>query len=546
MNTALLFRLGTGCGIEVRGDDLLVVAVKSRPKGVAVLGRETIKDFRQRPPEEWGEEYAAFLKERGLSHLAATVSLPRGEVIVRQIQMPPVTGKDLKAAVGYQIETLHPFGEEEVCWSHAPLREPGEGGGELPVGVVIAEKSTVDSYADLFEAAEIPVSSFSVTAAAFFAGIRVRWDSPPVPFLITDLHDHKLEIYGEGENRPLFSAEFDLVSQPAERALQLAEADLRLAESESVLLAVCGEGEQEQDQDGPPRPLAAKQFEEANSPFEWRSIAEVLPTPVDMPFNFDLRRDAASLAVGLEAACPRLGWRTNLLPRERRKSSSRWMYAPTAALSVLVFLLLIAFAVRPAIQNRSYVEALETEYAELVVVVEEANATRQETERSKQRVALLRSFDDRTDIDMRSLAELSNLIPDTAWLRSLELDDDGLQMSGEARSAAPLLGRLSDSRYVTNAAFSTSLREIDAGQRFQITADRITGVETSGKRLETTTGAPSASVAPEEEQSATLTTMSEQDPNLRQVAEPAPALEPAPEPATAAQGESEPKPEEKR
>ncbi len=52
MNTTLLFRLGTGCGIEVRDDYLLVVAVKSRPKGVTVLGREIIKDFRHRPPEE--------------------------------------------------------------------------------------------------------------------------------------------------------------------------------------------------------------------------------------------------------------------------------------------------------------------------------------------------------------------------------------------------------------------------------------------------------------------------------------------------------------
>ncbi len=555
MNTNLLFRLGTGCGIEVRDDDLLVVAVKSRPKGVTVLGREIIKDFRHRPPEEWGVEYAAFLKERGLSHLAATVSLPRGEVIVRQIQMPPVTGKDLAAAVGYQIETLHPFGEDEVCWSHAALRAPGEGAGELPVGVVIAEKSKVDAYADLFEAAGIAVSSFSVTAAAFFAGIRVRWDSPPVPFLITYFHHHKLEIYGEGENRPLFSAEFDLASLPAKRALQLAEADLRLAESESALLAVCGQSQEGEDEQETPRPLGAQQFEEGDSPFEWRSIAEILPTPSDMPLNFDLRRDAAALAVGLESACPRLGWRVNLLPRERRKSSSRWMYAPTAALTVMVFLLLIAFAMRPTIQNRSYVEALEADYAGLAPVVEEANATQQRIVEAKRKTALLGSLEARTEIDMRTLAELSDLIPDTAWLKSLELDDNGLQMSGEARSAAPLLAKLSDSRYVMNAAFSTSLREIQGGQRFQITAKRVSSVESGtvqsgGERMETVGGAAEAPTAPEAAQSATLTTMSEQDPTLTDDAPAVPELEPTPElkPATEGEPEQTPKskPEEKR
>ena len=530
MNTARLFRIGTGCGIEVRDDDLLVVAVKSRPKGVTVLGREAIKDFRQRPPREWGEEYAAFLKERGLSHLAATVSLPRGEVIVRQVQLPPVKGKDLAAAVSFQIETLHPFGEDEVCFGHAPLRSPAEGAGEIPVGVVIAERAKVDAYADLFEEAGIAVRSFSVTAAAFFAGVRVRWDSPPAPFLITDFHHQKLEIYGEGENRPLFSAEFDLSSMPAERALHLAEADLRLAESESALLAVCGQG-QESGGGEAARPLAAQQLEEGESAFEWRSIAEILPMPLESPFDFDVRRDAAALSVALESACPRLGWRANLLPRERRKSSSRWMYAPTAALTSIVFLLLVAFALRPTIQDRSYVEALETEYSRLAAVVEQADATKEQTLHAERKVRTLRSLEARTEIDMRTLGELSELIPDTAWLTSLELDDKGLRMSGEANEAAPLLGRLSDSRHVTNAAFSTSLREIPRGQRFQIAAERAAGGEGAGEPIETAGTLMEAAATPEAEQSATLTTMSEQDPTLTDDQAPSPTAAPAPQEA---------------
>ena len=123
MNLDTLFRVGTGCGIEVRGDDLLVVAAKSRPKGVSVVGRMELARFRERPPHEWGTEYAEFVRDLGLSHLAATVSIPRNDVIVRQIQLPPVKGKDLAAAVHYQIDTLHPFDEDEVYHAYAPLRD---------------------------------------------------------------------------------------------------------------------------------------------------------------------------------------------------------------------------------------------------------------------------------------------------------------------------------------------------------------------------------------------------------------------------------------
>ena len=528
MDFKKLFRFGTGCGIEIRGDDLLVVAAKSRPKGVSVVGRKCLTRFRDRPPYEWGTEYAAFLKELGLSHLAATVTIPRTDVIVRQIQLPPVKGKDLAAAVRYQIDTLHPFGEDEVYYSFAPLREvEKEGAGELPVGVVIAEKQKIDYYADLFEGAGIPVSSFSVTAAAFFAGVRVRWDAPPTPFLITDFHGQQLEIYGEGTNRPLFSAEFDLAVLPPTRALQLACSDLRLEGDESAVLAVCGERpvsdrasgvSGEEDSEAPP----AEHFAlDAETSFEKRPVSEILPAPIDAPIEFDVRRDAVALAVALEAACPRLGWRANLLPEARRQASSRWMYAPTVVLGSMLFLLLVGFLVRGTIQDGAYIQALQAEQARLAETVEKAHTSTASIGDARRRIDHLQSLARRTEADMRVLAELSELIPNTAWLRELTLDDSGIQITGEAQSAAPLLGRLNDSRFLAEAAFSTSLREIDEGQRFQIAA--IRGVPDSPDRsapnqtasLSAQSGGP-APVGDPADQPATLTTVGEQETGMPQ------------------------------
>jgi len=517
MDFKKLFRIGTGCGIEIRGDDLLVIAAKSRPNGVSVIGRKRLARFRERPPREWGGEYTAFLKDLGLSHLAATVTIPRGDVIVRQIQLPPLKGKDLAAAVQYQIDTLHPFGEDEVYYSFAPLREIDKMGGELPVGVVIAEKLKIDEYADLFEAAGIPVSAFSVAAASFFAVMRVRWDKPPTPFLITDFRGDKLEIYGEGTNRPLFSAEFDLSVLAPTRALQLAGSDLRLEGDEAAILAVCGERPVPEgaarDADSQPGDYFALEGEAA---FEQRSVSEILPAPLSAPLEFEVRRDAAALAVALEAACPRLGWRANLLPEARRKSSSRWMYAPTIVLGSLLCLLLIAFLARGPIQDRAYVAALKAEQARLAATVEKARASAVSIADSRRRIGRLQSLERRTETDMKVLAELSELIPDTAWLRELQIDDGGIQITGEAESAAPLLGRLNDSRYLAEAAFSTSLREGDAGQRFQITAVRRqidpSAMDDSAPRV--SSAQPAAASPPESsEPPATLTTVGEQDPN---------------------------------
>ncbi len=108
--------VGTGVGLEVGARDLRVTVARVRPTGVRVLGAAVIEDFRGRPAAEWGAEYVAFLKRLGLQHLAATVLLPRREVIVRLLALPGVSTRDMGAAIGFQIDALHPYPEEEATW----------------------------------------------------------------------------------------------------------------------------------------------------------------------------------------------------------------------------------------------------------------------------------------------------------------------------------------------------------------------------------------------------------------------------------------------
>ncbi len=110
MDLRSLLAFGTGVGIEIRARDLAVTISQVRPNGVKAATAAVIENFRERPAAEWGAEYLRFLRENGASHIAATVVAPKREVIVRQIALPGVARKDLAAAIGYQIETLHPYG----------------------------------------------------------------------------------------------------------------------------------------------------------------------------------------------------------------------------------------------------------------------------------------------------------------------------------------------------------------------------------------------------------------------------------------------------
>ncbi len=155
---------GTAIGVEIGERDLHAAIVRARPGGATVVSTLRIADFRVRPPKEWGTEYHHWLKQHGVKHLAATVVLPRREAIVRQAAMPGVNKKDMASAVGYQIDSLHPYGDEEVAygWSHA---------GASTVVVGIMRDSVLGTYMHLFQDAGIPVAGFTFSASAIYAAL---------------------------------------------------------------------------------------------------------------------------------------------------------------------------------------------------------------------------------------------------------------------------------------------------------------------------------------------------------------------------------------
>ena len=89
-------RLGTGLGIAISNGDLEAAIVRSRPSGSTLTASARIRSFASRPASEWGSELLTFLRSAGEPQLAATIVLPREEVIVRTVRLPGVPEKDTR------------------------------------------------------------------------------------------------------------------------------------------------------------------------------------------------------------------------------------------------------------------------------------------------------------------------------------------------------------------------------------------------------------------------------------------------------------------
>ncbi|MEN6607930.1 MAG: PilN domain-containing protein [Bryobacteraceae bacterium] len=324
---------------------------------------------------------------------------------------------------------MHPFGEGEAQHAWAKL----SGTSDILIG--IARRDAIERYAELFSEAGVKVASISFSAAVLYSGLRL-FGSAPGGGVLAFAGDEG-ELYGESEAHPVFSA---AVEAPLERAVPLAAAELRL-----------------------PPGSEAKPFE------------SILPAPVRTPEEYDLSRAALPYAAALAGACPRLALAANLLPPELRHTSSRAMFVPTAALAAVLAILLISLAVQAHMQERHRVEVIQAETRKVEPLAEKVAAADKSIGEMGARIGLLDGFRRRSAADLDAVKDVTELLQPPAWLTSLELNADTLNIAGNVEQAAPLLKIIDNSPRFRNSEFTIPIARGGKMEVFRIRAAREEG-----------------------------------------------------------------------
>ena len=418
-----LLIFGTGFGIAIHAKHLDAVLVRARPSSRTVPAWTSIQDFRSRPAADWGTELTRFLGTANEKNLAATVLLPRDEVIVRAIQLPGVAENDIPGAIELQMDSLHPYGDEEVTWASMPA-----GGSHYVVGLV--RTTVLTAYETLFSEAGIRVSAFTFSAAAIHAALRI-WNTAPASLLVFCAPEPRTEVYGESAGRPVYSAEFPAAQT---RALALSRSELRLPPNYAAL-----------------------------------SLAEALPAASGPTEGISPLAYAAALA----GSAPLLVSLANLLPKERRASSARRQYLLPVILGSLLLLGLVAvLVVLPALEQRSYRAALNAEIRRLEPAAQRAQALETRATVNHNRVTALDEIRRRPQADLDVLNELTRILPAQVWTSSIEIYPDSVVLSGEADQAAPLLKLLDSSPLFQNSEFALSVTRNAQNEQFRIKTKR--------------------------------------------------------------------------
>ena len=135
--------------------------------------------------------------------------LPREEVIVRTVRLPGVAEKDTASAIELQLDTLHPWEDTPIEWAWWRVTA-----SDVVVGIV--RQATLSEYETLFSEAGIPIAAATFSSAVIHAALRSATGSARFHFLLyAAITPGRLEVYGESEARPCYSAGFALIYRNA-------------------------------------------------------------------------------------------------------------------------------------------------------------------------------------------------------------------------------------------------------------------------------------------------------------------------------------------
>jgi len=420
---------GTAAGVRIGREDLSVTVVRVRPTGARVLDELTVPGFREQAAAEWGTTYRNFLAKLGAAHLAATVLLPREEVMVRQIAFPGVSDKDLASAIRFEVDSLNPYSEEEAVFDWTRI-------GKTPsVLVGFTRRAVLEKYRTLFAEAGVKVASFTFSAPAIYSAVRLLSRPSSDGFLLLEPEGDEVEVYGESPSWPLFSARLDGPARA--RARTLAVAELRL----------------------PPETEPA-------------ALHATLPKPKTAPENFDLAASALAYATALAGASLAPALTVNLLPPELRESSSRIRLVPTFALAALVLIFAVTALAYPKYADRHYMGLLHTEIQKIEPRARKSVELDREIAATRRRTQELDSFRQRTKLDLDALNDLTTALPPPIWLNSIQLTRDSLNILGFADQAAGLVKVIDGTHQFQGSSFTSGPAKSGSGEAFGIRSQR--------------------------------------------------------------------------
>ncbi len=444
--TAYLGRVKLGptrLGVFLRGDRVVA----------AVIQRHQVEAFVV-DAEQPAAALRAELSQRKLAPRSIAIGLPRTGVTVKPIELPSVDG-ELREMVRFELERHLPHGGEDTPFDCLALpaenAAPASETPSRPVLIVAADRRAIEQALRLAEDAKLRPVSITVAAHNLIALVHRQ------------RRGHVVWVHRAGDSVDLLflsgpqlvlsrtvGADETSIAEEIRRSFVLT----RWRDCEAVWVS------------GDEAPATAAGLDGLGAPITeppFTPGAHAMLTALPEEGRGELMLAVAVAAGGrvrpLELLPPAL--RPRHLTREQLIS----LGALAAAMVVGITALLT-----PGYRARRELAHIDGQITRLDPEVRAVEKVMQDLERRRRLLATIQSIESSSVRPLPVLRELTELLPNDAWLTMVALDTKGVELTGQAQAAAALIPLLEDSPRFERAEFSSPVTRGRDREQFRIRA----------------------------------------------------------------------------
>jgi Tfp pilus assembly protein PilN len=449
----------TSLGIDIGSGFVSVVCLKTTFKGVKMAAHAIYPVERDKAAEEQAEVVRGlvqdFLGKRRISPTGIFLGIPREKAIFRYVELPLAVKENLRDTLTYEMEKYVPFPADRAYFDFQVMTEDKEN-GKMRLLLVVVKRESIDPYITLADRPGNWISGIEIrsTALANFFWSRFK----------TADADSAAFAYLNGRHMELGLLMGGLLTYS--RAVDLPEGggdvDARISGEVEALREVSG-------RQGPLEMMCC--YPEADLPYAdvFKRQEGIEVRRVDLS-GIEIPSIAMIPAYGLALkGFQKGGMDINLLPLKLRKKANKAGYYAMVALVGLVVLSGFLWGGSAFLQQRLYLKQLDGEISRLEAEVKQIDRIKSERSRLEERIGYLSRLFGSGVSPLFILNELSERIPDSAWVSGLTLSEKGVEIEGEAGSASELIPLLEASALFYDVTFlSTITKSREGKERFRI------------------------------------------------------------------------------
>jgi Tfp pilus assembly protein PilN len=399
----------------------------------------------------------AELDARKVAPRTVAIGLPRSAVTVKPVELPAI-GADTRDMIQFELERHLPFPTEDAGFDFVPL---GETEPEAPadaarrVLIAAADRRVIDTALRLVQEARLRPRSITVAAHDLIALARI-----PSKARLVWIHrvDEAIDL--------LFIAGGGVVLSRTLPAADEAALALEIRRSFTLVKWRGPDGIWVSGDMAPPLGISDSPLMDLGAPVSAPAYTPLAREALESLEGGSRGARELATAVALSPSSPPL----DLLPAALRPFRFTRAQLVTAGVAVVTVAAILAAFVAPGYRDGRRLKATNAEIARLDDQVRAVESMLKDLEGKRALLATVETLQDSALRPLPVLRELTELLPNDAWLTLLSIEPKGVELTGQANAASALIPLLENSPRFERAEFASPVTRGRDREQFRIQA----------------------------------------------------------------------------